>query len=173
VSNDIFIVKLGITMKREVKAIVALDKNNGMSLQGQIPWRVKEDFQYFKKYTQDMTCVMGRVTYLDMLRYVKDPSDPLPGRKIIVVGAKPVENVRQVHTLSGLNSSFLDENLVLCGGRSIYMEGFSTFKVVELSVTRIDGDYDCDNFMTIPLTLTLREQSFLSKDSFHQVEIYH
>lgn len=160
-------------MKREVKAIVALDKNNGMSRQGQIPWRVKEDFQYFKKYTQGMTCVMGRVTYLDMLNYVKDSSDPLPGRKIIVVGTKSVENVRQVHTLSELNSSVLDEDLVLCGGKSIYMEGFSTFRVVELSITRIDGDYICDSFITIPFTLTLREQFELYNNSLHKVEIYH
>lgn len=171
--RDIFYVKIGKTMKREVKAIVALDKNNGMSLQGQIPWRVKEDFQYFKAYTRGMTCVMGRVTYLDMLRYVKDPSDPLPGRKIIVIGVQPVENVRQVHTLSELNSSFLDENLVLCGGRSIYMEGFSTFRVVELSVTRIDGNYNCDSFITIPFTLTLRERFELCNSSLHKVEIYH
>lgn len=160
-------------MKREVKAIVALDKNDGMSLQGQIPWRVKEDFQYFKQYTQGMTCVMGRITYLDMLRYVKDVNDPLPGRKIIVVGVQPVENVRQVKTLSELNSSFLDENLVLCGGRSIYMEGFSTFRVTELSVTRIDGDYNCDSSITIPFTLTLCEQRELFKDSMHKIEIYH
>lgn len=169
----ILYVKIGISMKREVKAIVALDKNNGMSFQGQIPWRVKEDFQYFKAYTRGMTCVMGRITYLDMLRYVKDPSDPLPGRKIIVVGAKPVGNVRQVHTLSELNTSFLDENLVLCGGRSIYMEGFSTFRVVELSVTRIDGDYICDSFITIPFSLSIQEQFPLSNGSLHQVEIYH
>jgi len=159
-------------MKRKVKAIVALDKNNGMSVKGKIPWRVKEDFQYFKRYTEDKTCVMGRITYSDLLTYSKNKQDPLPGRKIILVTSNPIDGVRCVTSLDSLNSSFLDEELVLCGGKKIYEEGFKIFHIEELSVTRIFGDYECDNHLVIPENLTCKETFWLAPELAHTVWLY-
>lgn len=133
-------------MKRKVKAIVALDDCNGMSSKGEIPWKVKEDMQYFKKYTMGKTCVMGRNTYIDLLTYAKDLTDPLPGRKIIVVTSSVIKSVRCIRSLDELNTKFLDEELVLCGGKSIYEEGRNALYIEEFSVTEIKGCYNCDTF---------------------------
>lgn len=163
-------------MKRRVKAIVAIDRNLGMAKDGKIPWRVKEDFEYFKKYTAGATCVMGRKTYLDMLDMVKDKNDPLPGRKIIVVTSTPIFGVVCVESLDQLNHLYLDEELILCGGKRIYEEGRKTFIITEFSVTEIDGEYNCDTFLNYGgcnPEMTFATMFPLVEGSPHQVVIYY
>lgn len=159
---------------RKVKAIIALDEYNGMSKDGKIPWKVKEDFAYFRKYTLGKTCVMGRNTYEDMLTYCKNKDDPLPGRKIIVVTSKSLQNVRCIKNLHELESLFLDEELVLCGGKRIYEEGRNIFFVEEFSVTEIQGNYECDVFFN-PHTyeMAFATQFKLCDHLPHVVSIYY
>ncbi|HET7431671.1 MAG TPA: dihydrofolate reductase [Nocardioides sp.] len=49
---------------------------------GDIPWRIPEDFSHFKRVTMGGTLVMGRATYDSIGR-------PLPGRTTIVVTRDP------------------------------------------------------------------------------------
>lgn len=73
---------------RKFDLVVAATKKLGIGLNGTIPWRLKEDMNYFRKITTDTkdsskknVCIMGRKTYLS----IPEKFRPLPNRFNIVI----------------------------------------------------------------------------------------
>ena len=64
--------------------IAAIGPNNEIGYQGDLPWRIKEDLQYFKKVTTGATVIMGRKTW-DSIPGKKG----LPNRQNIILTSKP------------------------------------------------------------------------------------
>lgn len=62
----------------ELVGIAAVARNGVIGADGDIPWRVPEDWQRFKRLTLGHTLVMGRRTYDSIGR-------PLPGRTTVVI----------------------------------------------------------------------------------------
>lgn len=58
--------------------IVAASENNVIGLQNSLPWRLSEDFKYFKNKTWGMPVIMGRKSYESLKK-------ALPGRMNIVI----------------------------------------------------------------------------------------
>lgn len=133
-------------------AIVALTSENGMGMNGKIPWRVPEDFKYFKKFTMGKTCVMGRKTYEDILTYAKDKDDPLPGRKLVVLTSDSTlipdasPNIRRISSMYGLDGTA--ESICFIGGAGVYTQAAAIYKDISLSVTRLKFQHvvECDVF---------------------------
>ncbi|MEL7481136.1 MAG: dihydrofolate reductase [Pseudomonadota bacterium] len=59
--------------------IVAKARNNVIGVQGQLPWRLKNDMAFFKEATMGKPIIMGRKTWESF------PRRPLPGRQNIVL----------------------------------------------------------------------------------------
>jgi dihydrofolate reductase len=59
-------------------AIAAMSENRAIGYQGKLPWRLPDDFRWFKHKTMGGTLVMGRKTFEGI-------GEPLPGRKTIVL----------------------------------------------------------------------------------------
>jgi dihydrofolate reductase/thymidylate synthase len=132
---------------KSFKIIVAIDTHNGMSKNKTIPWHCKGDLQFFHTTTVgngDNAVIMGRNSYFDM------PHRPLKDRHNIVVS----KTLSQTQLSATLKSSLLDclfnssetGQLFVCGGESIYREALTVFGQYcdEVYVTRIHGDYQCD-----------------------------
>jgi dihydrofolate reductase len=64
------------------KAIAAMSLNRVIGADGKIPWRLPEDFQWFKKMTLGHIIVMGRKTFESLGR-------PLPSRKNMILTRHP------------------------------------------------------------------------------------
>ena len=63
--------------------VAAVADNGVIGAQGDIPWRIPEDFAHFKRITLGHTLIMGRATYESIGR-------PLPGRTTVVLtGIEP------------------------------------------------------------------------------------
>lgn len=72
-----------------ISLILAASKNNVIGVDGELPWKLPVDMQWFKKHTGTRIVVMGRKTYESIGRL-------LPGRyNIIISGDKnwSVDNV--------------------------------------------------------------------------------
>ncbi|GAA2098991.1 dihydrofolate reductase [Microlunatus panaciterrae] len=67
---------------REVVGIAAVGGNGVIGADGDIPWRIAEDWRRFKALTMGHVLIMGRRTYDSIGR-------PLPGRSTIVVTRDP------------------------------------------------------------------------------------
>ena len=127
---------------------VAFDSNQGIGINGVLPWHIKEELQLFKKNTLHKNILMGQTTY-----------DKLPGklknRNMFVVSweeAYQPEGVTVVRDLIG----FLEENkdhdteYIICGGASIYNQAYPYCKRGYVSVIKdeykVDTYLDCFHF---------------------------
>lgn len=63
---------------RPLIAIAAVARNRGIGLANKLPWRIPEDFAFFKATTMGQVLLMGRKTYESIGR-------PLPGRTTVVL----------------------------------------------------------------------------------------
>jgi dihydrofolate reductase len=155
------------------KLIVAHDVNFGISKNGNIPWTIPEDFKYFKNYTMGSVCIMGRITYLDLLKYVKPGNIPLPGREIIVLTSKHLDDVNTIRSLKDLNKLTFDKDVIICGGKSVYEESVKVLQIDEISCTEVQGDFDCDNQINPEMFSDFRIfKRFQLENTQHFVSIY-
>ena len=61
-----------------LSAIAAMAKNNVIGKNGDLPWRIPEDFKFFKDKTTGHIMVMGRKTFESL-------GGPLPNRLHVVI----------------------------------------------------------------------------------------
>ncbi len=105
----------GITM------IVAMDKNNVIGKNGDIPWsgRLRGDMRHFKIYTMGKTVVMGRKTYDSIPEKFK----PLVGRNNLVLTRDKVwssHGCTVVHDIEEIFAISATEEICVMGGAEIY-----------------------------------------------------
>lgn len=165
-----------------MKAIMAMDENRGIGKNGTIPWKVSEDFKWFKEFTMGKTLVVGRKTYNTL--------PPLRGRNIVVITRdylllleecilhpkcekmytrsykQMIENIIKVSEPG--DETFKDA--IIAGGAKIY-ELFLPH-ITEFYVTHIKGTYDADTFM-IPFEHLFDKQEVIKEfEGGHKVIRY-
>jgi len=118
-----------------------MDRNRGIGVNNQLPWRLPEDLAHFKRTTTGHPIIMGRKTFESIGR-------PLPNRRNIVVTrnpdwqAKGVEAVSSPQAACGLIAE--GEQAFIIGGAELFVQ---TFPLADcLIVTEIDAAYPCDTF---------------------------
>ncbi len=125
----------------ELTIVVAVDKQNGIGVNNQLPWHLPEDLAHFKRITSGHPILMGRKTFESIGR-------PLPNRRNIVItrnaswqhdGVERAGSVEQAIALCGSDPAFV------IGGAQIFAESLPL--VERLIVTEIDGTFNCDTFL--------------------------
>lgn len=105
--------------------IYARSLNRCIGKDGQIPWRLPDEFAHFKKTTMGKPIIMGRRTY-------EDHESALPGRLNIVVTSRP--NYRAapgVEVLPSLEAALEraheeSEEVFIVGGVSLFEAAFAS-----------------------------------------------
>ena len=137
----------------EVIIIAALaETNRVIGKNGQLPWRIPEDSQRFKRLTLGYAVIMGRKTWEFDLQ-----QKPLPERHNIIVSSSPQPNSASTsvstHTLhvsfvASLQAGFTQANpskkVFIMGGARLYAEGLTLADTLEL--TLVAGDFAGDTF---------------------------
>lgn len=106
--------------------IVAMDPNQAIGVDNDLPWHISEDLKLFKRHTTGKSIVMGKNTYYSLNR-----PQGLPNRTNIVVSSSltqlPPEEAKDVifdedikYVLS--NSKALKDEVFIIGGASIYKQ---------------------------------------------------
>lgn len=100
---------------KHFKAIAAMSLNRVIGAGGKIPWRLPEDFKWFKQMTTGHVVVMGRKTFESI-------GKPLPNRKTIVLSRAAFQcpGVRPVSDLSQIDPSNETGDVFICGGAQVY-----------------------------------------------------
>jgi len=137
----------------KINIIVAMSENNGIGLNGKMPWNIKEDLLHFSKTTQkdgNNAIVMGRKTWESI------GCKPLKNRVNIVLS-----NTLSKETANSSNNVYFFNNdleiIEFCinkcfhetwiiGGEQIYNLFLNNFYISHCIITRIPGNYDCDTF---------------------------
>lgn len=78
----IFVATVHYTVCMTIILIAALDENNAIGKNNELPWHLPNDFKFFKRTTLGHAILMGRKTLESM-------GKPLPGRTNIVITTNP------------------------------------------------------------------------------------
>jgi len=112
-------------------AIAAMAENRVIGAGNAIPWRLSEDFKFFKRTTMGHVLVMGRKTWDSIGR-------PLPGRETVVISrsAKSIPGATVLPSLEALvDFDAAGRTLYICGGAEIYRQTLP--QCDELLLTRV------------------------------------
>jgi len=152
---------------RPVSIIVAMDMRSGISKDGKLPWKIKQDFNHFQKITTGHFCIMGRRTYEEISHIqhkrknkkikeqenqstktdINEINEILPGRESIVLTSDDNYMVKGATTSKGLRQAIeqkcTDESkqIFVLGGEKLFIEALVWASTVYL--TFILDDYQC------------------------------
>jgi dihydrofolate reductase len=120
--------------------IVAIDRQRGIGINNQLPWRLPEDLAHFKRTTTGHPIVMGRKTFDSIGR-------PLPNRRNIVITRNPEwrhDGVEAVASLDAAIALLGDGEAFIIGGSQIFDGALPLAD--KMIVTEIEKTFDCDTF---------------------------
>jgi len=136
-----------------ITLIAAMDKNNLIGNNGKLPWKIKEDMEFFKKSTKNSCVIMGRKTYESI-------GKPLPHRKNVVISKTLpqgfLENTLVIFPefdMKAIQENSLKWDYNIIGGREIYQQALEKGIPDRLLISRIlDGHVGDTYFPDIPKT---------------------
>ena len=123
--------------------VVAMNAERVIGVDGDLPWRIREDLRHFKRVTMGHCMVMGRRTWDSIGR-------PLPGRTSIVVSRNPdlqIDGVQVVGSPAAavdLARQLGDDEPYIIGGASLY--AWALPKATTLHLTEVARSVDGDTF---------------------------
>ncbi len=144
VSTDNFHKENNVLHDKIVNIIVALDKNNLIGKNNDLPWpRIKEDMGYFQEKTTPYTVVMGRNTWDSIPSRFK----PLTNRQNTVVSRNPKYSTGREGVLTATSVEEAIQiaetaKVFIIGGAGIYKDALPYAD--RLYLTRVSGDYEGD-----------------------------
>ncbi len=136
------------------KLIVAVDQKLGIGKNNGISWKNKTDLRFFRKKTLEVPenstkqnmIIMGRKTFDSI-------GKELPNRINVVLSRNKMENVLNFQDLKHL-FLYIEKNkeqinsVFIIGGSQIYKLFLDLRIISEMYVSRIEGNYNCDIFLT-------------------------
>ena len=129
-----------------ISIIVAMAKNGVIGKNGEIPWYLPDDFKHFAKITKQHTVIMGRKTYLSILKRL---GKNLPERQNVVITSQHDFNAPDciiIHSIDEVVQMFsrIQEEVFVIGGAEIYAQFLP--HAHKLYMTEISANCDGDTF---------------------------
>ncbi len=130
--------------KQIVSLVVAMDRKRAIGLNGDLPWRLSSDLQYFKSITMGKPIIMGRKTYESIGR-------PLPGRRNIVISRNPLFEAPGCDVSTSLEAgiALVDDvpEVMIIGGATLYVEALHLAQ--RLYITEVDAVVEADTWFPV------------------------
>lgn len=126
-----------------ISFIWAMDNNQVIGNNNELPWHLPADLQYFKRVTMGHPIVMGRKTFESIGR-------PLPGRENIIITRNPAytnENCTVIHSVDELLQycqKNAEEEYFVIGGAELFQQLLPYAD--RLYVTKIHEQFVGDTF---------------------------
>lgn len=121
-------------------AIAAMSLNRVIGAANRLPWRLPEDFKWFKRQTTGQVLVMGRKTFESIGR-------PLPDRTTIVLsrsGVAPpgVLVVPSLEAIDWAHPAVAGRQVFVCGGAQVYALALPRCSDLYLTLVKrhVEGD---------------------------------
>jgi dihydrofolate reductase len=132
-------------MLRPFNLIVACAENRAIGLDGRLPWRIPEDWQYFRRRTTGAVVVLGRISFESWRSVLAD------GRQAVVLTRDPAlagERVRVARSLPEALAiaSALPGEIYVCGGQRIFQEAIARPDARRLYLTLVHATVAGDRF---------------------------
>ena len=150
-----------------------MDDKCGIGKDNKLPWKIKQDMEFFKKVTTGNVVIMGRKTWESIPKKFR----PLPNRTNIILtrnkNYNPGNGAECFDNLNDAVQKYKDEQIYVIGGAEIYRMALQHKDCEGLVITRVKGDFQCDTFFNemkyIPFEYELIYESpiFTEKELFN------
>lgn len=150
-----------LKMTTKLNLVVAACNDWGIGKDGQLPWRLKKDMEFFKKMTTQTdnpdkknVVIMGRKTW----NSIPEKFRPLPKRINIILsktmthaptGAYLAKSLEEAISMVTDKGDLADkvEGVHIIGGSSVYKAAMESDFPCRIYLTRVLADFDCDTFL--------------------------
>jgi dihydrofolate reductase len=144
-----------------LSAIVAKSKNNVIGKGNDLPWRIPEDMQWFRKSTMGKPVIMGRKTWLSLPKL-------LPGRQNIIITRDSSLRVDGADVANSLSEALKltdtgTKEAMIIGGAEIYKLALNQLN--RLYLTEIHHEFDGDTYF--PDIITSEWNETFREDHMH------
>jgi thymidylate synthase len=168
-----------------IKLVVCVDKCGGISKNGEIPWEIKEDTNFFVDQINNPICkkkliVVGRNTYPKVMN-LKDCHFLIVSTTFVQNTDSDKNNIKIInninHLKNNLYENYSDYDIFVLGGKKIYEYVINTFYNVDYIVSKINHDYSCDNIinnfnMIFEISIDyLPSKTFNLKDTKNNIDV--
>ncbi|MEK7084877.1 MAG: dihydrofolate reductase [Patescibacteria group bacterium] len=123
-----------------ITLVAAISQNNCIGKNGEIPWRIPEDWKRMQAITAGKVLIMGRKTW----ESIPEKRRPLPNRTNIVITREPKTSfppsVEVYSTIQEAITAHKGEDIIGFGGQTIYEEMIAFADVLE--ITHVDQTID-------------------------------
>ena len=133
-----------------ISMIVAMDENQAIGFNNDLPWRLRTDMQNFKRLTMGHHLILGRKTFESIGR-------PLPGRTMLVLSRNPDYEATGCQVIDSLECGLSiareagDEEVFIGGGAAVYAQAIQ--HATRIYLTRVHSTVPADTFFpTIDLS---------------------
>lgn len=131
------------TMPRPFNIIVACAENRVIGRAGRLPWRIPEDWQFFRRQTAGATVVLGRISFQSWRSILEDD------RRVVVVSHDPSLARERVEVAASLPDALrLAEAhlrpIYVCGGQQIFEEAIRSPQAERLFLTLVHAQAEGD-----------------------------
>ncbi|TMN23696.1 dihydrofolate reductase [Lentibacillus cibarius] len=126
-----------------ISLLVAMDQNQVIGYQNDLPWYLPNDLKFFKQKTTGNTIFMGRKTFEAI-------GKPLPNRTNVVITRKQTgfpEGIEVVHDIDAVlewNRRHSDAEIFVIGGADIFRQLLP--HADRMYITRIDETFKGDTY---------------------------
>lgn len=136
-----------------ITLIAATDKNGLIGNNGNLPWKIPEDMEFFKKVTTGNIVVMGRKTYISIGQPLKNRINVLVSETILETYDQKknledyMNDVVVVNSLFKILTNTFYKNVFIIGGRSIYEQSLKEKVPNRILLSKIDGEFEGNQYM--------------------------
>lgn len=127
-----------------VTIVAAVARNGCIGKDGELPWRIPEDLQRYRRITMGKVVVMGRKTW----ESIPEKYRPLPGRTNVVItrnaGYPLPADVERAGSLEEALARHAGRDLVVNGGGTIYERALA--RADALDITHVHRHVAGDTF---------------------------
>ena len=124
-----------------VSLVAAVAENGVIGRAGGLPWRLPDDWKFFKQLTVDHTVIMGRKTFDEIQR-------PLANRRNVVISRNPAFRPHGVTVVPSLREALAlgatEPEVFVIGGAEVYRQALP--RADRLYLTVVHADVEGDTF---------------------------
>lgn len=130
-------------MPKPLNLIVACSENRIIGRNGQLPWRIAEDWKYFRRQTTGRTVILGRISFESWRSIFDDERDAIVlTRKRSLAGPRAQVADSLASALALAESS--PREIYICGGQRIFEEAIALPQAARLYLTLIHAQVEGD-----------------------------
>ncbi|HWO76302.1 MAG TPA: dihydrofolate reductase [Bacillus sp. (in: firmicutes)] len=130
-----------------ISCLLAMDLNQGIGYENDLPWHLPEDLKYFKRVTMGHTIVMGRKTFDSIGKALPGRRNVIMARDSAYVNPEGTEVIHSLDHLLLLNKEKPNEEFFVIGGADIFRQVIPFTD--RLYITFIEAEYKADTYFPV------------------------